>query len=348
MKGKFSSSISAPGWRPFRSSQSRWGFRRFQSLTGLVFHGYLWLLMVMVIDGYWWFFMVFHSPAPSRSTAKMTTAGRATAVCSSCLGVCLCISFIDFIFWALNKMHRTSPYFPWIPSPSKQGIPSLWSQISPWIPKPWFPDISAECFIWLGGRDYFPTTFEDLRATIRWLEYLDHGSSEAPPPWGKAMRRVVMPKRSARKSDAWAARTAQQRFQLLWPFPDVSHVQESPGGVYWVLKSLGIPIIAVNLLDLPSPDGLLGVSIASGLVHVGSPRHCPTEFTGVRTGWPMASWWATRRYSNPWGRSWRRRLQHLGVGHGPRFDGWLWIPCGHETWLENPPTTFDCRRVFVG
>ena len=98
-----------------------------------------------------------------------------------------------------------------------------------------------------------------------------------------------------------------------------------PRGVYWVIKSLGIPIIAVNLLDLPSPDGLLGVSIASGLVHVGSPRHCPTEFTGVRTGWPMASWWATRQYSNPWGRSWRRRLQHLGVGHGPRrprFDGW--------------------------
>ena len=56
-----------------------------------------------------------------------------------------------------------------------------------------------------------------------------------------------------------------------------------PRGVYWVVKSVGIPIIAVNMvnfLDLPSRDGLLGVSIASGLVHVGSPRHCPTDPTG--------------------------------------------------------------------
>ena len=81
MKGKFSSSISAPGWRPFRSSQSRWGFRRFQSLTGLVFHGYLWLLMV--IDGFSWFFILLHPPEAlqkwPRQGEPLPFAARASA-----------------------------------------------------------------------------------------------------------------------------------------------------------------------------------------------------------------------------------------------------------------------------
>lgn len=204
-----------------------------------------------------WVFVVFQSAAPSKvlhfhqlQGEPLPFAARAPAINWSVYQ----LYHVHLLGTENNCICLNISTLPINPTPLILSIPSLWSQISGFIPH--YTMVSC-CFCGVVHMNWAKGLLPQLlglRATYRcWLEYLDHGSSEAPPPWGEAMRRVVMPRRSARRSGAWAART----------------------GAHWVPKALGIPLVKwLDQAPLLSPVYL--VFHPRNRKWFGSPHgHCP-------------------------------------------------------------------------